>query len=79
MLRPSFFRPLPSVVLLAWPATARAAEDHPLAPADTTSPRATLESFVTAVDAIYADIEQPAAACPTRAVSPPDRPGRQLS
>ena len=60
MLRPSFFWPLPAVVLLvllAWPATARAAEDHPLAPADTTSPRATLESFVTTVDTICADIK----------------------
>ena len=35
---------------------ARAADSQPLAPADTSSPRATLESFVTAVDAIYADL-----------------------
>ncbi len=35
---------------------ARAADTQPLAPADTSSPRATLESFVTAVDAIYADL-----------------------
>jgi MscS family membrane protein len=60
MLRLSRFRLLPAVVLLAllaWPAAARAAEDHPLAPADTSSPRATLESFLTTVDAIYADLK----------------------
>lgn len=60
MLRPSLFPPLPAVVvllLLAWPTAARAAEDKPLAPADTSSPRATLESFVATVDAIYADLK----------------------
>lgn len=60
MRRPSLSRPLPAVVLLAlvaWPATAFPAEDHPLAPADTSSPRATLESFVANVDSIYAELK----------------------
>ena len=60
MLLPSLVRPLPAVVLLtllAWAAAASAAEDHPLAPADTSSPRATLESFVADVDSIYADLK----------------------
>jgi MscS family membrane protein len=59
MLYPSLFRLLPAVVLfaiLAWHETTHAAEDHPLAPADTSSPRATLASFVETVDAIYADL-----------------------
>ena len=37
---------------------ATASPDLPLAPADTSSPRATLQSFITAVDAIYADLNQ---------------------
>jgi MscS family membrane protein len=43
--------------LTVWSGAARAAEDHPLAPADTSSPRATLESFVETVDVIYADLK----------------------
>ena len=43
-------------VVVMWSGAATASPDHPLAPADTSSPRATLESFLTAVDAIYADL-----------------------
>jgi MscS family membrane protein len=43
--------------LAAWSAAGHAAEDHSLAPADTSSPRATLESFVAIVDAISADLK----------------------
>ena len=58
---PSCHRFPPLVVmttLVAWSAAAHAAEDQPLAPADTSSPRATLESFVANVDAIYADLRE---------------------
>jgi MscS family membrane protein len=44
-------------VLTLRSAAALAAEDHPLAPADTSSPRATLESFVETVDAMYSDLK----------------------
>ena len=57
---PSRHRLPPLVVmtaLVAWSATGRAAEEHPLAPADTSSPRATLESFCSSVDTIYADLK----------------------
>jgi MscS family membrane protein len=45
------------LVVVAWSAAAFGAEDKPLAPADTSSPRAALESFVANVDAIYADLK----------------------
>ena len=57
---PSPSRSLLALVLLllgGWSAAARAMEDHPLAPADTSSPRATFDSFVTTVDAIYTDMK----------------------
>jgi MscS family membrane protein len=60
MLPPSRYWLLLAVVLVSLvvrPAAASGAEDHPLAPADTSSPRATLESFCTSVDAIYADLQ----------------------
>jgi MscS family membrane protein len=60
MACPSYHR-LPFVLvvsaLVAWSAADRAAADHPLAPADTSSPQATLESFLTTVDEIYADLK----------------------
>ena len=61
MSRSSLPRLLVALVLLAsvaLPAAADERQDHPLAPADTSSPRATLQSFVTTVDAIYADLRQ---------------------
>ena len=47
-----------SFTALIWSGGATASPDLPLAPADTSSPRATLQSFITAVDAIYADLNQ---------------------
>jgi MscS family membrane protein len=60
MLCPSRFRPLLAIVLVslvAGPAAASEVDDHPLSPADTSSPRATLKTFVVTVDAIYADLK----------------------
>jgi MscS family membrane protein len=57
-----------------WSAAARAAEDHPLAPADTSSPRATLESFVETVAAIYTDLKD---SRPSRALG--DRLRRRIT
>ena len=47
-----------SFTALIWSGGATASPVLPLAPADTSSPRATLQSFITAVDAIYADLNQ---------------------
>lgn len=60
MYGPSFLLPLPAfvfVAVLACSSAVCAAEDHPLAPVDASSPRATLASFVATVDAIYADLQ----------------------